>query len=292
MSHVNITLGSERVGTIEFMQPDPSFGAIRTASGFRVLIPTVVSLSAPEGGSPMVLENLEATFSADSREQAPLEIGTATYSLHLRTPVRESPVALAWDWSFAAFASYEKLRDGREPKFRLTVSGHIRHLLPGELGKEPCSVGKLFQEHGTVGYSQVAWTRMLRELKIQDTIVTEIPFPSGPPTGWEHVWDALTDARDSFEKGGATGWKSCVASVRHALEEWRKLEVEDPGPGWQRPKKEELEARTKSQRMDALRWHLIQCAHLAPHTKADNWTREDAALAMATLCALIAVRKP
>jgi hypothetical protein len=99
------------------------------------------------------------------------------------------------------------------------------------------------------------------------------------------VWHALRDARDSFDTGGSTGWKNCVTAVRLALEEWRKIEQEDKGLA-------DTQARTKIQRIDNLRWHLIQLAHYAAHTKADEWTRDDALLALSTLSALLAVRKP
>jgi hypothetical protein len=133
---------------------------------------------------------------------------------------------------------------------------------------------------------------MLRNLKVYDTVLIEIPFPSDPPTDWELVWHALRDARDSFDRGGSTGWKNCVASVRLALEKWHGIEKEDQGPGWQRPSTTDLQARTKEQRIDTIRWHLIQLAHCAAHTRADEWNRDDALLVLSTVSALLAVRKP
>ena len=119
----------------------------------------------------------------------------------------------------------------------------------------------------------------------------EIPFPADPPTGWEPIWEALRDARDSLDKGGSTAWKNTVTSVRLALEGWQHIEKEDQGPGWKRPDRTDLETRTKEQRIDNIRWHLIQLAHYAAHTKADDWTRDDALLMAPTLSSLLAVRK-
>ena len=133
---------------------------------------------------------------------------------------------------------------------------------------------------------------MMRDLNLQDSILVDIPFPSDPPTGWEPIWTALRDARDSFDKGGSTAWKNTVTSVRLALEEWQHLEKEVQGPGWKRPDRTDLETRTKEQRIDNIRWHLIQLAHYAAHTKADDWTRDDALLLLSTLSSLLAVRKP
>ncbi len=88
---------------------------------------------------------------------------------------------------------------------------------------------------------------MMRDLNLKDSILVEIPFPADPPAGWEPIWTALQDARDSFDSGGSTGWKSAVTSVRLALEEWRQIEKEDQGLGWERPNRADLESRTKEQ---------------------------------------------
>jgi hypothetical protein len=81
-----------------------------------------------------------------------------------------------------------------------------------------------------------------------------------------------------------------VASVRLALEKWRDVEVEDPGPGFVRPSVADREARTKRQRLDQLRWDLLQMAHQGPHTHTEMWTRDDALLMLAMLSALLAER--
>jgi hypothetical protein len=282
----DITLGGEAVGSVTFTQPDARFEANRTAWGFRIDIPAAVTFTPPTGsGAPLLLENLRATFSAADGGGQYLEIGASTYWHTLRTTARDQPISFSWDWTLAALAFYEQLRAGREPKFRVMVSGDIRYVLAGEPGREPCSVASLFHSSCEIAYSQKAWTEMLRQLNMEDAVLVEIPFAADPPSGWEPVWSALRDARDSFDAGGSTGWKNCVASVRHALEEWRQIEKEDQGPS-------DLKSRTKAQRIDALRWTFMQFAHFAPHTRADEWTRDDALLALSTLSALIAVRKP
>ncbi len=286
MSLVSITFGREAVGSVDFVQPEVGLSAVRTASGFRIPIPAVVSFSPPWGsGLPLMLENLRAIFSAQNETGKLIEIGVAYHPQILCTPIDGSPRTLLWDWTLEALAFYERLRAGRDPKFHLTVSGDIRYLLPGDGGKQLSSLPTRFQEHGEVGYSQRVWINMMRALNLQDAMLVEIPFPSDPPTGWEPVWEALRDARDSFDKGGATGWKGCVTSVRLALEEWRKIEAEVKGPA-------DLQSRTKSQRTDNIRWQLIQLANYAAHTRADEWTRDDAVLALSTLCGLLCVRKP
>ena len=288
-NQINITFGHESVGVVRFIQPDVQLGAVRTLSGFRVNIPASMTFSAPSGsGLPLTLEHLRLTILGDDSGKQ-IELGTASCDSIHTTPMRDAPVTFSWDWTLGGFAFYEQIRAAREPKFRLQLCGDIRYILVGpnggRTGKEPCSVATKFYEWGEVSYSKQAWTKMMRDVGVQDSILVEIPFPSDPPTGWEPIWAALRDARDSFDSGGSTGWKNTVTSVRLALEEWRKIEVEDKGPS-------DLQKRTKSQRIDNIRWHLIQLAHYAAHTKADEWTRDDALLLLSTLCSLLAERKP
>ncbi len=288
MSPFEIQFRSEIIGSITFIEPERSLGAVRTAWGFRLSIPALVTFSPPSGsGAPLILEDLRAVFSAGGQE-----IGVSEYRATLRSGIRDQLITLSWDWTLPTLAVYERLRAGKDPKFAATVSGDIRFVLTGESGKEPCSIATVFYQSGQVRYSLRAWTDMLRAISLQDAVLVEIPFPSDPPCAWEPIWQALRDARDSFDAGGATGWKNCVASIRNALKEWQDLEKEDQGPGWHLPNMADRESRTKQQRIDNIRWHLIQLAHYAAHTRADEWTRDDAVLALSTLCSLLAVRKP
>jgi hypothetical protein len=281
-SDLRITLSGEAVGHVRLIQPKPGLSAVRTAHGFRVQIPGRITFSPPSNsGLPLSLENLRLTmYWSDAANQ--VEIGVAHCDSIFTTPMRDAPIQFSWDWTLSAFGHYEQLRAGREPKFRLLVCGDIRYLfVPADgkrNGREPCSVAKRFHEWGEVSYSQRVWTSFMRDLNLRDSILVEIPLPSDPPTGWEPVWSALRNARDSFDNGGATGWKNAAISVRLALEEWQRLEKEDQGPGWQRPDRADLESRTKLQRIDNIRWHLIQLAHHAAHTKAEEWSRDDALL--------------
>jgi hypothetical protein len=287
MSDINITLRGEIVGSVTFDQPDKALGGVRTASGFRLYLPATITFHPPQDQSPLLLENLQATLSASN-----VEIGVARYPEALRSVIGKRSFSFVWDWTMVALVVYERIRAGHEPEFSITLSGEIRYLLSGQGWKEVCSIESAFHEPGVVRYSREAWANTLRAMNLRDSILVEIPFKFDPPSGWEPVWQALRDARDSFDQGGSTGWKNCVNSVRHALEEWQNIEKEEQGPGWQRPSSGDLRGRTKEHRMDNLRWHLIQCAHLAPHTNADDWTRDDALLALSTVCALLAVRKP
>jgi hypothetical protein len=288
-SLVNITLGDETVGSVVLTQPEQGFASTRTANGFRIQIPAVVSLWSPSGsGLPLILENLRVVFLHDE-DGKQTEVGVAAYSATLSSPRREIAISLSWDWTLDGFAFYEHLRSGRQATFRLIASGDIRYVLveqsSSQTGREPCSVARTFFQPGNVSYSQMIWTKMMRDLNLRDSVLVEIPIQSDPPTGWEPVWDALRDARDWFDRGGSTGWKGTAISVRLALEEWRKIEAEDKGPT-------EPRQRSKSQRTDNIRWELMQLANFSAHTKADGWNRDDALLLLSSVCALLAVRKP
>ncbi len=123
-------------------------------------------------------------------------------------------------------------------------------------------------------------------------MLIEVPLPSSPPTPWDAVWKAVIEATTAFETGGETGWKGCANAVRLALDEWRKIEREDMGPGWTPPSREDLEKRSTRERIDNIRWNLRHYANLAPHTGAEQWSRDDAVLMLATLSALLAIRRP
>jgi hypothetical protein len=122
--------------------------------------------------------------------------------------------------------------------------------------------------------------------------IVEIPARKDLPPAWNEISKALDEAKRHLSLGGDDGWKACVVAVRLALEKWQDLEKEDIGPGWVAPKMADRELRTKANRVDAIRWHLLQLAHLSPHSAAENWTRKDAVLAFTALAALLAERDP
>ena len=292
MSRISIKFNNfEQIGFVDFTQDLQAIPGIRTAPGFRLQLPAIVNLSTPSK-VPLLIEHLQATFTASEAGQPPFEIGIAYYRPSLRNEALEQRILFSWDWLIPTLAVYEKIRSGREAHFRVQVAGDIRFILAGQPDREPCSIASPFSEPGDVRYSRDTWVATLRSLNLRDAVLVEIPFPAGPPSGWETIWTALRNARDSFDRGGSTGWQNCIVGIRNAPTECQQLEKEDQGPGWQRPPQSDLNNRTKAQRIDNIRWHLVQLAHFAAHTKADEWTRDDALLALSVLCALFAARKP
>lgn len=189
-------------------------------------------------------------------------------------------------------AYIEKCRDGQRPQMKLELRAEGCWLLPYQnqdrIRTAPLWIGGKV----ILTYPKEVWIKMLRDMKFSENVLLEIPLPSTPPTQWDKVWSAFLEARNALEQGGPTGWKSCVSAIRLALEEWKSIEKEEMGPGGITPNTNDLRSRNKQQRYDNLRWHLIQCAHLGPHSSAEDWSRDDAMLLLATLSALLAVRKP
>lgn len=289
---ISIDLQSQKIGSLALVEPEQGLIASRTANGISIQVPAILTLERPSRSElALVLEGLTASFRFSCGQEG-LGLGEAKCRSRFQTDYRDLPIVLDWEWSLPALAKYESARQGRAPAFDVSLYGDLRYVLPGDPGREPVSTATTFASHGQAAYSRDTWVHMLRELHIRDAVLVELPIQPDPPASWEGVWSALADARDAFDKGGSTGWKGCVANVRLALEEWQKIEKEDQGPGWKRPATSDLTSRSKTQRFDNIRWHLLQFAHLAPHTRADDWTRDDALVALATLTSLLASRKP
>ncbi len=282
-----------RVGSVVFDESPRDLNAQRTPTGFRLLLPTTMNLEW--GNDPRrqgMLSNLRCFL--HSVGPGSIEIGVARDEGYYTAakPRLSVPGNVWWRGDYAVLVLFEKLRDGKPPKFQIQVEAeYCRLLMDG--GSEALRTAP----HPTRGTTEVTypadvWTRMIRSLGIAETVLIEIPVSQTPPAPWDEAWKYLSEAREALEKGGSTGWNSCVTAVRKALQAWQNIEKEDMGPGWKRADQKDLEARTLKQRLDNLRWHLLQCAHLAPHSPADDWKREDAVLMIATLSALLGKRSP
>lgn len=307
-TEIEIRIGSDRLEGIVTVEETPvQLNAQRTAAGFKLFLPIKVGFYSVLEEEPMpMLSNLHGTiFVGDSPNSSKTELGRL-YSDSWFTGFRrrkEDPSSihwrddsLIWQGALTELAVFEKIRDGKTPQFYIELHGEFCYLLYGPnryhgVRTEP---QRFFPRHGyiQISYPKEVWIKMLQRLGVAENILVEVPLPTSPSVDWNPVWKALVDARNYFEQGGETGWKGCVASVRLALEKWRDIEAEAPGPGFVRPSVQDREARTKKQRLDQLRWDLLQMAHQGPHTHVDMWTRDDALLMLSTLSALLAERKP
>jgi hypothetical protein len=313
---IDIEYSGKLIGSIDVTKSPKHLQAVRTASGFEIQIPIVLSLlTLPRDMPRMMVSNLRGKVFIKRQDSSLIAVGRVSAIDWESAGVAsgesyqyEREKSLEWTPTFDDIAYIEKIRDGQSPEFQIELRGEWCLLMPVSEG----SVSKDRQARfpGTwyyrtdpmsivtrtgyidVSYPREVWIKMIRKLGVAENVLVEVPLPSSPKGQWEPVWKALVDARNAFEQGGSTGWKGCVTSVRLALEKWRKIDPEKPGPGWQTPKVPDREAWTKTQRLDAIRWYLLQTAHLGAHTGADEWSRDDALLMLSTLSALLAERKP
>lgn len=294
---VEIRIDSYHVGKIIFNEAPQRLHAVRTCDGVQIMIPATLELHPEVVKSPcLLLNNLHGSISiyaADQRQKTKFADIRCDNSFDAVGPRNSVQATFYADSTLSALACLEKIREGQSPSLDVQVKGEICHLYSFEglrprFRTEPIG----FYDTARVKYSTELWVEMLRSVNVTESVYLEIPLTTSPPDPWDKVWSALLEARDAFERGGSTGWKGCVSAVRLALEKWRDIEGEDMGPGWTSPPKNDRESRTKAQRIDNLRWHLMQCAHLAPHSDADGWNREDAVLMLSTAAALLSVRKP
>ena len=294
--YVRICLDGVAVGQIEPLEARGVLQAVRTAEGFDIRLPAQLTLvCANRDQLQPLVSNLRVAVSVRTEDGTEFDVGLAADPSFYPGLVPEGVFRLSLQWRgpLKVLALLEKLRNGKPLRLGYTVKGEICGLvqLPNRrhrLRTDPQYI------HGSVEveYPADVWVMTMRNLGVVENVLVEIPLPGSRPAPWDDVWKALVEARDGLERGGATGWKTCVTGVRLALEKWQQIEKEDMGPGWKAPTPNERQQRTKRQRVDNLRWHVLQLAHLAPHTSAEEWSREDALLLLATLSAWLAQRKP
>lgn len=322
---IEIEHGTQRVGSVTIVKSPQQLHGTRTASGFEINVPIVLTLRARPTTEPMLMvNNLRGRVFVKGENNSLLNVG---YLINEERHVAgittgesydySSDVRLEWRGSFTDIACIEKARNGQAPKLQMQLEGDWSFLLgnEAEISEEQWNqfterqrqrfnqlrsfriltdTQHVISRYGyiEVPYPREVWIDLVRKLGIAENVLVEVPLPTSPPEPWTGVWRALVNARNAFEQGGSSVWHGTVNSVRLALERWRDIEQENQGPGWIAPSRADRESRSRRERLDALRWHLMQAAHLGPHTGADEWSRDDALLMFSTLSGLLAVRKP
>ncbi len=293
---LQILLGNRQVGSLEFAESDAALcerGARRTADGFVLTLPVRLSLDWQKTLQPMV-SNFRAHIFVDDNSSTELGVAYDPNWYTALDPRRENhPIALEWRGSLEALQLLERRRNGGPPKLWLEFFGEVCSSSDPR-GTPPFFRGMPERIFGSVHvtYPQNTWAMFMDNLGAVGSVLVEVPVRKDFPIAWKEIYSAIDEAKRHLARGGEDGWKSCVVAVRLALEKWQALEQADLGPGWQQPNRQDKEARTKEQRADGLRWHLLQFAHLSPHSPAEQWERNDAILALAALTALVAERDP
>lgn len=289
----------ERIAKITFNEPAEYLKITRSVSEFTVEIPIKIKFYTLQED----LKHLRPTLNRLWGEVFVSDKNNQNYSVgkilqldfeHTFRPNDEITSKIKWIGHVSNLAFFEKIRAGGTPEIQISAYGEYYYLVDIDARKTPRlrTESKTYWLNYHFKVSKDLWIDRLREIDFLENVLIEIPLPTNPGSPWEDVWKATVDARDAFEKGGTTAWKDSIVSCRLALEIWQKIEPEDKGPGWVSPSPADRRSRTKAQRLDNIRWHLLQLAHHSAHSLADNWTRDDALIMLSTLTALLAERNP
>ncbi len=284
------------VGTISFGANLDRLGVRKTASGAEIEFPVVINLGWNSTADPQPLltdVHAQITGVSEQRTMFPLGRGRCIGWFVGGIPSASIGTNLVWEAPLTALAAYEKSRDVEPPRFRFAVLAELAFLLTASGHQVRTGPHQVYGEV-EVTYSRDVWIRAMRNAAVSQAVFLEVPLPSSPPNPWDAVWRSIAEAAVAFERGGETGRKGAILAIRQALDEWRNIEgeKEDLGPGWKPASREDREARTLRQRLDALRYHLRDYANLAAHSEAAEFSREDAVLLLSTISALLAIRKP
>lgn len=289
----------ERIGTLTFVEDARRLSARRTAAGFLISFPVVISIRYVKRNDDVpVINGLGGTLLTGFESGTALELGHIAVDREVTTGWTEdgsgentNQAYMDWRGTFEELAVFEKIREGRSPRFKVHLKGELRHLLQinhprYKIRSEPDDIRFGNSNITEFGFAAEGWAeRVLHGLGISENVLVEIPLPTSPPAPWDEVWQSLVRARNSFKQGGSTGWQGCVVAVRLALEKWRDIEKPNTGPT-------DPKLRSKRERLDALRLSLHQCTHIWVHGSDDECSRDDALLMLSTLSALLAERKP
>jgi len=277
--------GQTIVGQVDFLRP-PALTGYRTWDGLAFTLPTRVSIDGPKDDSMATLANLGATVVFKG-----VEVGVAhDAGLYASPEDREGSLVLRLRADIVR--AIDRARNGLPLEFDLDIFGHLQVLHRTGLQRPSDQRRGPHHPKVRVNYDAHAWTNLLMSTGLGDNVVVEIALPPKPGGPWDSIWDGLQRAREHLLRGGEGAWKGAIMEARQALDEWRQHEAPDQGPGWTRPPTPDLETRTREQRYDNLRWHLLQCAHDAAHSGSHTWRREDAVAVVATLASLLAIRNP
>ncbi len=288
----------ERIGALMFDDDPRRLNVHRTAAGFILSFPIVISIRCVKRDDDVpVINGLGGTL-WDGFESSPsVELGRIVLDREITTGWTEDGTGestnqayMDWRGTFEELAVYEKIREGRSPRFKVNLEGDLRYLIKinhprYRIRSEPNNVRFGYSNTAEFNYAAEGWVKkVLHGLGVLENVLVEIPLPKSPPAPWDEVWQALVRARSAFEQGGSAGFKGCVIGVRLALEKWRDIEAPNTGS--------DPRNRSKRERLDNLRLALHQCTHVWVHGSDADCSRDDALLMLSTLSALLAERKP
>lgn len=291
---INIHIANDQVATLILEETTGSLmarGARRTPNGFILGIPARLRFRA-QGNAQGIAHVRHIRVHLQLEDGFGTEFGIGTDdSIYAGTiSGNECSTNVEMRGTYEALEALEGYRQGQPPKFtaRAWVEAFYAVEVPG-LGLKIQSKPEICYGDTQVNYPRDGWNHIL-DLVGRRNVLVEIPKSNTLGAEWNEIYKFLSEGSRAYDRGGNDGWKACVVACREGLAKWRGLEQTTFGPGWKAPSREENEEWSGAQRMNALRYWLLQVAHLGPHTVEDIWTREDALLVLATLSTLLNAR--
>jgi hypothetical protein len=294
---IEIEFNHTTIGCFRFVTDGTNLRANRIGAGFQIHFPFVLELFGEMDSKrrPQVGTLKGDLFAVGIGE--PVLVGQLVDEQSYLGPTGTGYTmqgSFSWTGSLGDLAVFEKIRDGGEARFNITLRGESRFVLRetnddmlGWRSAESKLGGHLTTQ---IRFAKEQWVAVLRALKVTNSLLVEIAIPFTPRPGWEDVFAYLSEARNSFLQGGESGWKGCVVAVREGLKKWDEIERVDVARLGENSTARQN--RTKDERVDFLRNHLHQLANFGPHSRAEIWTREDALLVLATMASLLSQRNP
>jgi hypothetical protein len=182
-----------------------------------------------------------------------------------------------------AIAQYEVFRDGGPVRLRCEVRGKICGILQLDTTLHVVNPSQVFGSMD-IEFSRESWTIALRTSGLSAGVLVEIPLPIAHGAKSTYGLQALIDASEAFDHGGATAWKNTVGHIRPFLEEWKR---QQPLPG---PEPRDGSASDRTWKLLNLRDALYKCCHFWVHESKSACTRDDAQLALSAFAALLRPR--
>ena len=194
--------------------------------------------------------------------------------------------------SFAALEALERLRQGDSPEFTVVLHGSV--FVHNEQTKlyDVCRLQVDGSSEKPVHFrvDRDNWIQQMRNVSPMGSVLVEIPLAVERADPWCSVWERIENASANLAQGGDMGYKNCVIQVRQAIEEWRNIDDFKAGSS----KDKDRNKKNKEERLFDMANDLFHYCSLSVHADEhrSSWTRSDAILALASICALLSVRNP
>lgn len=185
---------------------------------------------------------------------------------------------LRFHLSSTAFACLEARRDGRPVRIGLNFQASL-HRVGSYVRTHDENIPRRLHAHIAIEVARDAWLTALRETRLAQTILLEVPLPDAAPGAYDASLRALAQAHRALEQGGKAGWQACARDVRTAVEKW-------PGTRARGSIRYE-QSMDLHARMAVLREAVLVVTHDAQHQLEDHWHRADALALFAAAASLL-----